>query len=187
MRLLLPLASCTIAVAVSSSPALARQMVEAPLYSSWARVPVGTKITLRTVTESGGQKVEALTSQTLLSVDEKQAVVEQTFLGSDAKGTSQEGTQLIRHRRWFPLPSGKSKEDIGKPSDAIASGEETIELAGRTFEASWYDASGQTEAGPSMTRTWIADDVPGRLLKAVTTVEATNTVVTIELVEVTTP
>ena len=183
-RLLLMVASLLV-----STGSVEAQMVEAPLYTNWSRFPVGTVVTLRTMTETeqGNETEESFTTQRLVLVDEKKLEVEQVFLETTGASPTEETSQTLTHRRWFPLLGGMKKEDIGKPSGAIAQGEETIELAGETFETQWYDLKSQTEAGPALTRTWISDKVPGKVVKAVTRVEASNKTITIELVKITKP
>ena len=61
------------------------------------------------------------------------------------------------------------------------------DIAGTTYTALWYESKGSTEAGPSVTRTWMTDEVPGKLLKAVTRVPAAGKTTTVELVEIRTP
>jgi hypothetical protein len=171
-------------VCLSGSTALG-QTVEAPIYTSWARFPVGTTITLRTTYESSdGKKDESTTTQRLVSKGEKEVVVEQVRPADDGE----EITQTFKHRRLFPLLGGMKPEDVGKPRDALAQGEETLQIAGKSFKTIWHDQRSQTEAGPAITRSWIADDVPGRLLKAVTRLEkGTTATTTIVLVEIETP
>jgi hypothetical protein len=55
--------------------------------------------------------------------------------------------------------------------------------AGKEYKAQWYDSKGTTEGGESITRTWMAEEVPGLILKAVTQVPKTKKVTTIELIE----
>lgn len=168
------------------APAARGQMVEAPIYSSWSNFEPGTTVTLRTVTESQGSRLESTTTQKLVSIDDTQAVVEQVYRAGSGD-SAEESTLKLRHRRWFPLPPGMTKEDVGKPSNPLAEGGETIELAGRVFEARWYETKDQTEAGPAITRTWYSDEVPGQLLRAVTRVDAAKKTTTIELLEISTP
>ena len=52
-----------------------------------------------------------------------------------------------------------------------------------TFDAVWYDVRGTTEAGPSITRTWFSEEVPGKVLRSETRVEGSDKLTTLELVE----
>ncbi|QDV32923.1 hypothetical protein [Tautonia plasticadhaerens] len=181
-----PIAATAALTLALIAPAAGGQMVEAPIYSSWSEFEPGTTLTLRTVTESQGSRLESTTTQRLVSIDDSQAVVEQVHRAG-AGDSAEESTLKLRHRRWFPLPAGMTKEDIGKPINPLAEGSETLELAGRTFEARWYETKDQTEAGRAITRTWYSDEAPGQLLKAVTRVDAAKKTTTIELTEITTP
>ncbi|MFO0950646.1 MAG: hypothetical protein U0835_05730 [Isosphaeraceae bacterium] len=107
---------------------------------------------------------------------------------SDATGQTTEGLpERTEQKRMFPLFPGVKKEDVGNPTDASGKGDETLKLAGREFRSTWYDTKGTLEVGASQTRTWISEDVPGRLVKAVTRVPKASTTVTVELVEFKTP
>ena len=60
-------------------------------------------------------------------------------------------------------------------------------MAGKTYHAMWYETKGSTEAGPSTTRTWISNEVPGRLLMSVTEVPKVSKKSTLRMVELTIP
>ncbi len=106
-----------------------------------------------------------------------------TASGDDAPVEPQEFT----HNRMFPVPAGGRPEDIGKPKDPLAQGEETLTVAGKEYCAIWFDQKQRTEAGESIVRTWICDNVPGRLLMSKTQTPAVDKVATLELVEIRQP
>ena len=187
----MPRPFCTAFVAVLAAtalaPVVAAQQVESPIYKSWARHPVGTSVALRSVTGSDGRTIETTTTSTLLELTAEKAVVE-TVVVSDATGEEVKSPpQKFEHRRMFPLFPGMKAEDIGKPVGVLAQGEEAVEVGGKTYPARWFESKGQTEAGESVTRTWMSDEVPGRLLKAVTRVPATGKTTALELIELKTP
>jgi hypothetical protein len=159
--------------------------VESPQYASWARHPVGTTVRLRTVTEAAGARsIETTASYRLVKTTADAVVVEMKVV-SDAPGSEPEGTsQELTIRRLFPLFPGVKKEDIGKPEGVTKQGEEAVTVAGRTYRARWYEGRGATEAGPSESRTWTSDEVPGRLIRSVTKVPKANKTVTQELVAI---
>ena len=161
--------------------------VESPIAKSWAGREVGTSITLRSVTESKGRQVSTTTVDRLVSVDDAKVILERsTTVEADGQTTELESTSL-EYRRKFPLLPGVKPEEIGRPKGVVASGQETIEVAGEEYEADWYETEGTTEAGPSTTRSWISDEVPGKLLKSVTKVPAADKTTTITLIEIGTP
>ncbi len=161
------------------------QTVHSPQYLSWSRAGKGTSITLRSTTKISKDPtpVTSTMTYTLTELTPDKAVLEMVAV-SDATGTKVENPpQEIVIRKAFPLLPGVKPEDVGKPRNAIDKGEEKLKLAGREFQARWYLTKGKTEAGPSQTRTWLCDEIPGLLLKSVTTVPKVDTTITLELIE----
>ncbi|MDX2037114.1 MAG: hypothetical protein SFX72_10715 [Isosphaeraceae bacterium] len=164
------------------------ESVEDPTYRSWAKVVPGTLVTVRTTAETAGGSFLTETHSKLISIDDKRAVVEtwteqKSPHGEITKNAPSEQTI----KRMFPLFPGVKKEEIGRPSGAMKKGREKLTIAGREFDAEWYETKGTTEAGPSYTRTWISEDVPGLVLKAETTVPAAKKTTKIELIAIEKP
>ncbi|MEW4569200.1 hypothetical protein AB1L88_15155 [Tautonia sp. JC769] len=177
-----------IASVVLSGPLLATasqaQTAESPVYQSWARVPVGTRMIQKTVSVgSDGSRQESRTIQVLQSIDDEVATVEQIYV--DPQG--EEFTQVFRHRRRVVLLPGVKAENLGIPPNASDSGAETLELAGRAFETRWYDTTGQAEAGTMLIRTWYSKQVPGLIVKSLTRIEGFPSTTTNELVDLILP
>jgi hypothetical protein len=182
-------AASAVLVALAVAPNGVAEQVESPLYASWARHKVGTAVTLRSVTEAGAGagKAETTTTYRLVELDDKKAVVEMVVVSNATGKEVKNAPQRLEIRRLFPLLPGVKKEDVGKPSGAIAKGEETISVAGKEYKAQWYDSKGRTEAGESIARTWISDEVPGTMLKSIIRVPKAKATTTMELVEIKTP
>ncbi len=180
----------TLSAAVLASGALAGvavEEVEHPAYKSWARHPAGTSVTLKSVTTTQGVTIVTTKKTTLVKLTDEGAVLE-TVMTSDATGKEVESPpQTYVQRRMFPMFAGVKKEDIGKPPGSSTRGEETVKLAGKEFKATWFDSKGRVESGETFTRTWMSDEVPGRLLKAVTKVPDADNMTTVELIEVKAP
>ena len=156
--------------------------VEHPAYKSWSRYPVGTTITVRSVTESPNSKLTTTTTYKLLELKPDMAVLE-TRVVSDATGRVVENRpERLEQQRMFPLFPGVKPEDIGKPRNASVKGEEALPVLGRELKTVWYETKDKTEAGENFTRTWLCDEVPGRLTRAVTRIPQASTTVTLELV-----
>ncbi|WP_152053138.1 hypothetical protein [Tautonia marina] len=160
------------------------QTAESPVYKSWAQVPVGTRMIQKTVSVgSDGSTVESKTIQTLQSIDDDVATVEQIYV--DPQG--EEFTQVFRHRRKVLLLPGVKAENLGIPANATDQGAETLQIAGREFETKWYDTTGQAEAGTMLIRTWYSNKVPGLIVKSFTRIEGFPSTTTIELVDLIRP
>lgn len=181
------IASIALLAAAMTCPPSVAEEVESPLFKSWARTKPGTSITLKMTTDSASGRIETKTRYTLAKLDREMAIVELVSTSGATGEAADESPQEIKIRRMFPVLPGVKKEEIGKPSGAIAKGEETITIAGKEYKAQWYDTKGMTEAGESITRTWISDEVPGLVLKAVTRVPKIKKETTIELVELKAP
>lgn len=179
------LMTCLVALMV---PSLAKaQMADHPIYLSWARCEPGTTLKIRTETRSELGTIESTSVYKLVGKTDDQVDVEVVVTSEQSGEQSVSQPQVFNYKRKFPLLPGVKAEDLGKPRNAIDQGKEVIEAAGQQFETVWYDSKSQTEAGEAITRTWMSEEMPGRLVKAVTRVPAVNKVTTIEVTELTTP
>lgn len=157
--------------------------VEHPAYKSWAQYPVGTTIAVRSITESPNSKLTTTTTYKLLELKPTMAVLE-TRVVSDATGRVVENRpERLEQAKMFPLFPGVKAEDIGKPRNASSKGEETLTVLGREFKTVWYETKDRTEAGENITRTWLCDEMPGRLTRAVTRIPQASTTVTREVIQ----
>lgn len=175
------------AITLGPPAATRAEEVENPTYRSWARVPPGTRVTVRAITERDGHSIETTTTYTLVEINPKNALVDMVVVSNATGTTVTNPPQRLEYRRMFPLLPGMKREQIGRPSGVVASGAEEITVAGRAYRAEWYDSKSTTEAGEALTRTWICDAVPGKVLRSVTRVPAGPKTTTLELVEVKAP
>ncbi len=159
--------------------------VDNPQYTSWAKAGKGAVLTMRSLTVMGDdpRPITSTMAYTLTKLTPDQAVVEMlTETDQTGKRVKNPPQEIVIRRPFFLLP-GIKKEDLGRPTDYVAKGEETIEIAGGKYKAQWYDTEGKTESGPATTRTWMSNEVPGLLLKSVTKVPKVNGTITLEMVE----
>ena len=185
MRTAIALTVATTLFATARGPA---EEVEHPTFTSWARHPVGTEVVIRAVTTKNGKPTTTTTITSRLLELKRDLVVIETRRVSDATGSVvASAPERYQQPKMFPLLNGMKKEQIGKPLGAVAQGEETLKLAGREIKTIWFDTKGRGDAGPTLIRTWLSDDIPGRLVKGVTKIPKTSTTITRELVEVKIP
>ncbi len=176
--------------ATLGTPALtSAQIVDSPQYLSWAKAGKGASVTLQSTTVMGDDPTPITSTMVykLRELNPDKAIIDMVTTTDQTGKTVTNSPQEFTIRRAFPLLPGIKKEDIGRPNDALEKGDETLKLAGKEFKAQWYTFKGRTDAGPSTTRTWMSDDVPGMLLKSVTTVPKVKAVITLELIEFKTP
>ena len=158
---------------VSSDPpaVVAEGQVEHPLYRSWAAHPVGTELVFKSKQTFKKRTKELEIRHKLVELTPDKAVVSRLEFDPEVNTRPQSMDDTIR--RNFPLLPGVNPEDVGKPRDAIAQGEEVVTIGDQEFKTVWFDTKGRTEGGhESITRTWMCDDVPGRLVRARITVAA---------------
>jgi len=157
--------------------------VENPSYTNWARFPVGTKVVTKAVTTQNGQSVQSITTTTLVRKNEKSLLLT-WFVSSDGTGKLiQNDVNELKVNRMFPLFPGVDKTKIGRPQGVKSQGFETIEVLGKKYNAEWYETNASTEAGPSVTKTWISMDMPGQVIRSVTEVKAASKKVFLEVTE----
>lgn len=161
--------------------------VENPQFSNWSKFPVGTEVTSKATVVQNDKTTTTITLVKLVSKSENNLLIS-SVISSDGTGKLITNDPIEKTiNRNFPLLPGVDKTKIGRPQGSQASGMESIELLGKKYNAEWYDTKSQTEAGPSLTRTWISMDVPNMLLKSVTEVKAANKKVNIEITEIKIP
>src|SRR5262249_7444475 len=115
-RVAAPSLVIALACSLTLTPVAPAEEVEHPAFKSWARHPIGTSVTTRTVTTSLGRTITTTTTYKLLEVRADKAVLE-TRTVSDATGTTVEGLpSKYDQQRMFPVFPGVKKEDIGKPT-----------------------------------------------------------------------
>lgn len=172
------------------SPPPPREMVEHPTYKLWGHFPAGTRVALKTVTDSRltpGQTVTTIV-YTLRERTDDHIVVESqaTTLYSSGRVEKNPPTS-VRTQRLIALPPDMKKEDWGKPLPGQESGEEEITVLGKTYKCRWNRSRSSTDAGDMITTTWTSSEMPGGLVKSIAEVKAVEEVTTIEVVELEIP
>jgi hypothetical protein len=70
------------------------------------------------------------------------------------------------------------------PRRRAEEGTETLKLAGMELKTKWYKGAAEAGGTKSVTKHWVSDDIPGMMVKNVTTVTgAVNSTITMELIE----
>jgi hypothetical protein len=161
-----------------------------PEFGTWSKCKAGTSVTLKTTTDAAGMKSELLMTNTLVEVGADKLVIETTNTikvnGMEIKTPAQkrEITKTIM------VPKGVKKDDPanGKPKGTTEEGTETLKVAGMEVKTKWYKAAVEVAGVKSETKHWVSDDVPGMVVKSVTTTTgAVNSTTTMELIEIKKP
>lgn len=148
-------------------PALA-EMVDNPDYLHWAKFGPGSFSTISGTTTMGegaqGMTIDSQRGAKLVSIDEKQAVIEQSVV------ISMPGMTMPPMVSTITIPAkveAGSEQDMLNPETKIDSGEETLEIDGKSYDTKWVEYK-MTEQGVEMiAKSWYTDEVPGRQVKMV--------------------
>ncbi len=186
-----PSARLALALALGSVPIAGPARgadVVSPVYKNWERFPERTTTRYRQVSEIGTTRYESTITYTLIRRTRDKVVVEMQVT-TMANGTLTTNRPMqMDNPRAINLPPGVKAEAMGKPDGLIAEGEEDLKVAGLDLKkVKWYEAKTKVERGDTITRSWSSGEVPGGLVKSVSTTPVTKSSMTMELVEVKTP
>ncbi|MFM7920432.1 MAG: hypothetical protein ACKPJJ_09405 [Planctomycetaceae bacterium] len=156
--------------------------VENPVYARWKNHPVGTEVRYRQHTQAQGVDERRLMVYRLTEKTADQLTVE-IRTRQEGAAESDETVQMQTAKRLFRLPPGVTAKQFGKPAGRKAEGQEELEILGRRLQASWTLSEVRVEAGVTETKTWVSDQIPGGLVRSISTTPAVRSKTTMELLE----
>jgi hypothetical protein len=159
-----------------------RGMVENPIYARWKNFAVGTEVHYLQHTQAPGAAERRLIIYRLLKRSDEQLTVEIRTRLEGADATTESVRQQVS-KRWFRLPPGVDAKQFGKPSNQSREGQEDVEILGRKLKTRWTVSQVRVEAGITETKTWTADEIPGGLVRSVSTTAVVKSTTTVELLE----
>ena len=133
-------------------------------------------------TQAPGAAERRLIIYRLLKRSDEQLTVEIRTRLEGADATTESVRQQVS-KRWFRLPPGVDAKQFGKPSNQSREGQEDVEILGRKLKTRWTVSQVRVEAGITETKTWTADEIPGGLVRSVSTTAAVKSTTTVELLE----
>ncbi len=155
-----------------SNVALAEEQVDNPQYQGWSKFAAGTAVKYTQAVEAMGQKQEVQVTMTLVSISPEKATIE-----TKATITMQGQTQEPPAQKMdIPAKVNKSEaKEVGQPAPNIKAevkqGEEKVEVGGKSYDCKWTEVTSEQAGTNVVAKTWLSDDVPGKLVK----LEATTT------------
>jgi hypothetical protein len=171
-----------------AAAALVGERIDNPIYASWAKFPKGTAVVYREVTSQNNTETVTIKTFTLADLTDELAIVEMQATTTTPDGTTTEYPPItFRNGKFTTVAPDTDRQRIGKAGKPTEEGEETLEIAGRTFRTTWYKTKGRVEAGEELIQIWSSEEVPGGLVKSVNQVPVINKLNTVELVEIKTP
>ncbi len=159
-----------------------------PLYALWKNFPVGATVVTRTTTENEDNPKKTVTTTRCKIIAKSADQVEyesQATTNHWSGDVTTNPTERVVHKRTFMLPQGMTPPQPKK--DPANEGEETLKIAGLTIKTNWSKSNGRAEHGELISQVWSSPDVPGQMVKSVSTIPAQRATITIELIELNVP
>lgn len=162
------------------------ETAENPTYRNWSKFKPKTSVKYKNTnkTKVMGNEItsESEVIMTLIEVSDNKVVIEYSTVtkinGQEFKAppTKQEYPKTIA------LKAGQTRESVRKPDSVFEEGKETIKVTAGEYDTKWH----KSRVEDRVLQSWVSDNVPGSLVKSVTTSDKTGTNV-MELVEVKKP
>ena len=161
---------------------------ENPVYRSWSKFRKGASVTYLSVTKQKATSTEMSMTYTLVDVTPEKVVVESVVrLKANGKEVVMPPSRLVNSKASGISNKKPGQANPNKPDGFLSEGTESIPIAGRTVVAQWTKVKTRSESAENLIQTWSSDEIPGGLVKSVTTVPGSVASVTMELTSVTTP
>jgi hypothetical protein len=165
-RVLVAFVAFVLTCALSSSTVRAEEQVDNPQYQGWSKFAAGTAVKYTQTVEAMGQKQDVQVTMTLVSISPEKATIE-TKATITVQGQTQE---TPAQKMDIPAKVNKSEAmEVGQPAPNIKAevkqGEEKVEAAGKTYDCKWTEVKSTQQGTDVVAKTWLSDDVPGRLVK----------------------
>jgi hypothetical protein len=148
------------------SAARAEDLVENPQYVSWTKHQPGSSVTMTMNTSSGGQSMTMTMTQTLVEVTDEAAVVEMNTEMDMAGQKHSMPVQQLKVEAKVP----KAQADMtalppGVKGEAKQVGNETVEIAGKSYDCEVIQFTGEADGVTSSGKIWRHDSIPGTVAK----------------------
>jgi hypothetical protein len=141
-------------------------MVAHPEYANWSQFPVGTQVIRRANLASENGDVFQVTTLKLAAKSDQSVTVDSQTTIERAGAKEESEVQSADYPAEFQLPEGMEVSQFYMPAlKAKLARQESIQVAGRTYEADVYEFIDTAEAGPLAVTLWRSDAIPGKQAK----------------------
>lgn len=146
--------------------AIAAEMVDNPVYQSWAKFKPGTTVVYNHEIAAGTMTMNMEMTQKLIEVTPEKATVEMTMTTSAMPNMNHPG-------RKSEIPAKIDKDQLdtaGKlPQDvkgeAKPLGKENVDVSGKAYECQVTQITGEQRGQKLEGKSWTTPDVPGNMVK----------------------
>ena len=145
---------------VLSASTVRAEDVDNPEYVQWSKFKVGSFVTMKMETETGGNKTEMENTTTLVELTKEKAVIE-------TKGHMMMGGNKIdipANKREIPAKVKKAEGGKGEGPKA-KEGNEEIEVGGKKVKCKTVEADTEASGMKTHSKTWMCEEIPGHVAK----------------------
>ena len=138
-------------------------------FANWSKFKAGASTTLKMTSEFNGTKSVTTMTTRLVEVKadtltvETESEVEVMGKPFKAPAAKRDVTKTVEVPAGVPVPKGD------KPEGTTEEGTETVKVGAAEVKTKWYKYKTKTTAGEISGQVWMSDEVPGQLVKMVST------------------
>ena len=158
-----------------------KKTIDNPEFANWSKFKAGASTTLKMTNEFNGTKSVTTMINKLAEVKADTLTIETEseveLMGKPFKAPVQkrEVKKTVEVPADAPVPKGD------KPEGTTEEGTETVKVGAAEVKTKWYKYKAKTTAGEISGQVWMSDEVPGQLVKMVSTGDKFSS--TLELTE----
>jgi hypothetical protein len=141
--------------------AYAKDMIDNPEYKYWSECKAGSWVTLKTVSDMGGNKSESEMTNKLLEISADKATVETTM----TMMISGKPMTMPANKRDIPAKVEKPEEKGEAKGEKPKEGDEEVEVGGKKLKCHWIMSHTDSNGMVSDTKVWTSNEIPGHTAK----------------------
>jgi hypothetical protein len=151
---------------VSPSLLRAEDLVDNPLYASWAKLKPGSSITMSMNTNAMGQEVKSELTQKLAEVTPDQLIIE-TINKMQVMGQERVmGPTKVTIKAKVPKDQAdRTRLPQGMKGQTKELADEMVEAAGKSYNCKVMEFTGEVQGTTAKGKIWRSDEVPGGMVK----------------------
>ncbi len=141
------------------------EKVENPEYKHWSQFKPGAYSKIKMTSEFGGTKTESMMTTKLKTVTPDKCEIEITTV------TMINGKEHAMPPQTRDIHAKIAKADAdsyNNPEGKVKDGKEEITVAGKAWKTQWFEVVTKVGETTANSKTWICEDVPGRVVKLTT-------------------
>jgi hypothetical protein len=157
---------------VAAASVARAEQVDNPAYQSWAKQKVGTTVTHENTSAVAGQEFKSEMVQKLVELTKDKAVVETTMKLNIPGAPAPMPQKVVLPAKVDEAEAKPNKMPPGTTGEMKEQGSEKVQIAGKSYNCKVFTMVGEASGAKMSGKTWMSEEVPGRLVKSETTADA---------------